>query len=142
MNLDRNLIVLIIFFFINHYMLFSVYWSSKVQKCKCSDIIYEKLIIGYLIVNILLIVSLLVIFLFKYKLFNKYAKIYMVGVVPFSIAYTVLTFLYLEKMTKSKCDCAKHPALPYIATVNSIITGVNAIIIIVVGLVAYLYWKK
>lgn len=137
--MDYEIYLLTVFLSLNMYMLFDVYIRNK---CECEISIYRKIIIAYLTINTTIMACIISLFFIDYELFLKISKIYMVAVVPFTIIYTVLTYLYLESMIKKDCSCVHHPALPYVAIANSIITSLNAFYVVAIGIIAYIAYRQ
>lgn len=131
--------ILAIFLSLNIYMLFDVYIRNK---CSCENSIYRKVIVAYLTINTTIMTCIISLFFIDFRLFRKISKVYMVAAVPFTIGYTILTYLYLESMIKKDCDCVHHPALPYVAIANSVITSLNAFYVIVIAIIAYIAYRQ
>ena len=144
-KMNWQIVFVTIIILINYYMLFYVYRIRNNSQCNCANTWVHKIILAYIVINTCILILFFGAFFLQPKLYKKYINKYMVGVFPFAICYTVMTFWYTHHLKTISCECTGNPdqlALQALAVVSSILSSIDAIIILVVSAIGVWYLAK
>ena len=147
MKTRKNLVLLVLALGIclNLFVLFYVYKWNTGQTCSCAVDKKLGMIKAYLGTTICIDLFMLFLFITRYGTFQKYVRHVFMCIIPFSIAYTYLTYLYIQQLKAASCTCIApfYMDLVYIVSLlTTIIFSVTGLFLVFGGILFYSMVKK
>ena len=141
MKRSLSLWILALFIAINIYAFFFVY--AKAKDCACSQNKKLDFIKTYVFISLIVDIVLLYICISKFKLYKRIYKKAIFVILPFSLLYTYITYLYVEELVREKCKCIEPlymHLLYYVSLASSVIFSSFGLLLI--GSFILLKWQR
>ena len=124
------------------YLLFHVYKLNN-SECECSHNSKLNIIKCYLIFSIICSLTQLYIYKINKKLFYKYKNVVLMILIPLSIIYAYITYLYTIELKNKNCNCVNTLYVTILYLVSLLISFISSFFgLIVLGFFVLLALKR